>query len=130
MPPQVIIMGIPMFIIAIMRWQHSMNMSFMESSIGIISHFMPVGVMVQVIEHIIIAIGPMPFIIGIMPPIIGIIPFIIGIIPGIMEPIIGIGIMAGIGMAAFIAGSNCFGDGRSVGRPKSYERRSTRSTGN
>ena len=111
MPPQVIIMGIPMFIIAIMRWQHSMNMSFMESSIGIISHFMPVGVMVQVIEHIIIAIGPMPFIIGIMPPIIGIIPFIIGIIPGIMEPIIGmgigigIGIMAGIGMAAFITGS-------------------------
>jgi hypothetical protein len=68
---------------------------------GIISHFMPVGVMVQVILHIII--GIMELIIGIIEPIIGIgiMPFIIGI----MEPIIGIGIMVGIGIAAVIAGS-------------------------
>jgi len=81
-----------------------MNMSFMLSSIGIISHFMPVGVMVQVILHIIIAIGIMPPIIGIdiMPPIIG-----MGI--GIMFPIMGmfIGIIAGIGIGivAFMASS-------------------------
>jgi hypothetical protein len=95
-PPHVIIIGMPMFIMAIIRWQHSMNMSFMESSMGIISHFMPVGVMVQVILHIIIAIGIMEPIIGI-----GIMPFIIGI----MEPIMGIGIMVGIGIAAVMAGS-------------------------
>lgn len=59
-----------------------MNMSFTVSSIGIISHFMPVGVMVQVILHIIIAIG-------IMPPIMGM--------------FVGIGIMTGI--VAFMAGS-------------------------
>jgi hypothetical protein len=95
-PPQAIIVGMPIFIMAIMRSQHSMNISFMESSIGTISHFMPVGVMVQVILHIIIAIGIMPFImgIGIMPPIIC-----------IMEPIMGIGIMVGIGIAAVMARS-------------------------
>jgi hypothetical protein len=76
-PPQAIIIGMPMFIMVIMvimRSQHSTNMSFMESSIGVISHFIPVGVMVQVILHIIIAVGIMLFImgIGIMPPIIGI----------------------------------------------------------
>jgi hypothetical protein len=105
MPPHIIIIGMPMFIMAIMRSQHSMNMSFMESSIGIISHFMPVGVMVQVILHIIIAIGIM---FGIMPPIIGIMPFIIGIIPfimGIMPVIIGMGIIVCIGIAAFMSGS-------------------------
>jgi hypothetical protein len=100
MAPHAIIIGMPMFIIVIIRWQHSMNMSFMASSIGIISHFMPVGVMVQVILHIIIAIGIMPPIIGIMPPIdIGIIVCI-----GIMPPIMGIfiGIMVDIGIPAFI----------------------------
>jgi hypothetical protein len=95
MPPQVIIIGMPMFIIAIIRWQHSMNMSFMASSIAVISHFIPVGVMVQVILHIIIAIG-------IMPP-------IIGMFIGIMPPIIGmfIGIIVGIGIVAVIFGSIC-----------------------
>jgi len=101
MPPHIIIIGMPIFIIAIMRWQHSMNMSFMDSSIGIISHFMPVGVMVQVILHIIIAIGIMPPIIGIMPLIIGIMLFIMGIMP----LIIGMGIIVCIGIAAFISGS-------------------------
>ena len=100
MPPHIIIVGMPVFIMAIMRSQHSMNISFMESSIGIISHFMPVGVMVQVILHIIIAIGIMPGIIdGIMPPIIGIIPPIVGIMPPI------IGIIVCIGIAAFMSGS-------------------------
>jgi hypothetical protein len=107
MAPHAIIIGMPMFIIVIIRWQHSMNMSFMASSIGIISHFMPVGVMVQVILHIIIAIGIMPPIIGIMPPIISIMPPIdIGIIVciGIMPPMMGIfiGIMVDIGIPAFI----------------------------
>jgi hypothetical protein len=88
-PPQAIIIGMPMFIMVIIRSQHSMNMSFMESSIGVISHFMPVGVMVQVILHIIIAIGIILFIIDI----------------GIMEPIMGMGIMVGIGIAAVMAGS-------------------------
>ena len=79
-----------------------MNMSFMVSSIGIISHFMPVGVTVHVILHIIIGIMPpiigiMLFIIGIIPPIIGIMPLIIGIIPLI------IGMF--IGMATFMVGS-------------------------
>ena len=77
-----------------------MNMSFMASSIDAISHFIPVGVMVQVILHIIV---------GIMPPIIGIIPLIIGII-AIMPFIIGIGIIPliigmFIGIAAFMVGS-------------------------
>jgi len=95
MPPHIIIIGMPAFSSVIIRSQHSMNMSFMDSSIDAISHFMPVGVMEQVILHIIIAIG-------IMPPIMD-----IGIIPvmGIMEPIIGIGIMVGIGIAAVIVGS-------------------------
>lgn len=97
MPPQVIIIGMPMFIIASIRWQHSMNMSFMESSIGIISHFMPLGVIVQCILHIITAIGIMPLIIGIMPPIgIGIMPLIIGM-------------FIGIGMLAVIFGFRLFG---------------------
>jgi len=100
MPPHIIIIGMPMFIVAIVRSQHSMNMSFMESSIGIISHFMPVDVMVQVILHIIIAIGIMPAIIGMVPIIDGIMPPIIGIMP----PIIGMGIIC-IGIAALIARS-------------------------
>lgn len=104
MPPHVIIIGIPADIIDIMRSQHSMNMSFMDASIGIISQVMPFGVIVQVILHIII-IG-MP-IMDIMLAIIGM--FIIGIMPaiigfGIMPPIIGmlIGIMACIGIAFIV----------------------------
>jgi hypothetical protein len=103
-PPHDIIIGMPMFIIAIIRWQHSMNISFVESSIGIISHFLPAGVMVQVILHIIIGIMPPIMGIDIMPPVIGIMPPIIGI--GIIPPIIigmFIGIIVCIGIAAFIS---------------------------
>jgi hypothetical protein len=99
MPPHAIIMGMPIVIMFIMRWQHSMNMSFMAASIGVISQVMPVGVIVQVILHIIIGIGIMLFIIGIMLFIIGIMPPIICI--GIMPAIIGmvIGDIACIGIA-------------------------------
>jgi hypothetical protein len=114
MPPQAIIMGMPAPLIDIMRLQHSMNMSFDMSSIGIISQTMPLAVILQVILHIMTGIGimppimPMPFIIMgfIMPPIIWFIMgmpmppigmFIIGIMPFI---IIGI---AGICIAGFIA---------------------------
>jgi len=83
-----------------------MNMSFMAASIGAISQVMPVGVMVQVILHIIIGIG---IGIGDMPPIIGIMPFIMGIMApiiciGIMLAIIGmvIGDIASIGIAVFM----------------------------
>jgi len=84
MPPHVIIMGMPIVIMLVMRWQHSMNMSFMAASIGAISQVMPVGVMVQVILHIIIGIGIMLFIMGIIAPIIciGIMPAIIGMVIG------------------------------------------------
>ena len=82
MPPHAIIMGIPIVLMLIMRSQHSMNMSFMAASIGAISQVMPVGVIVQVILHIIIGIGIMPFIIGIMLFIIGIMPAIIGMVIG------------------------------------------------
>jgi hypothetical protein len=96
-PPHAIIIGMPMFIIAIIRWQHSMNISLEASSMGIISHFMPVDVIVQVILHIIIGIMPPPIMVmGIMPPIIGIMPLIIGIMPPIM------GIFIGIVMAAVV----------------------------
>jgi hypothetical protein len=93
-PPHAIIIGMPMFIIAIIRWQHSMNMSLLASSMGIISHFMPVDVIVQVILHIIIGIIPfiiMPFIMGIIPPIIGIMPLIRGIFIGIVVAAVVIG---------------------------------------
>ncbi len=101
MPPHIIITGMPAAIIDIMRWQQAVNISIDIPAIGIISHIMPLSVILQVI--VIIGIG-----IGIMPPIIGIIPFIIpaGIIPpgimppGIMPPIIGIGIMAIIGIVS------------------------------
>jgi hypothetical protein len=100
MPPQHIIMGMPERHMAIMRSQHSRNMSIDMPLIGVISQVMPVLVMLQVIVAIIIGIGIMPM--GIIPPIIGIIPFIIG-----MPPIIGmgIGIMAGI---AVIGGVRCW----------------------
>ena len=59
MPPQAIIMGMPAFIMLIMRLQHSMNMSFDVSSIGIISQTMPLAVILQVILHIMTGIGIM-----------------------------------------------------------------------
>src|SRR6266536_803850 len=85
MPPQAIIIGMPALVMLIMRLQHSMNMSFDASSIGIISQTMPLAVILQVILHIMTGIGIMPCIIGI-----GIIPFIIGIMPPIMPFIMGI----------------------------------------
>ncbi|MFL9828932.1 hypothetical protein [Rhodoplanes sp. SY1] len=105
MPPQAIIIGMPLPIMVHMVWQHCMNMSFMDASIGVISHIMPVGVMVHFIVHIIMGIG-----IGIMPfimPGIGIMPmFIIGMFMGMFimgMPIIGIAVgIVGIVMAALI----------------------------
>ncbi|MGR9250403.1 hypothetical protein [Rhizobium leguminosarum] len=98
MPPQFIIIGMPLDII---RLQHSMNMSLSMPSIGFTSQTMPSAVMLHFMEPIIIIIGMeaiigiiAPFIIG-MPPI-GIIPPIIGfIMAGIMLFIIGIMFMAG-----------------------------------
>ena len=104
MPPQAIIIGMPPCIMAIMRLQYSMNMSFDMSSIGIISQTMPVAVILQVILHIIMGIGIMPPIIPMPWGIMFIMPFI-GIIPwGIIPPIIGMfmGIMPLMGM--FIIG--------------------------
>lgn len=78
MPPQFIIIGMPLPIMVIMVWQHCMNMSFIAGSIGAISQvIMPFGAMLQVILHNIIGIAipgmAMPgIIIGFMPPIIGI----------------------------------------------------------
>jgi hypothetical protein len=69
MPPQHIIMGMPICIMFIMLSQHFMNMSFMDGSIGIISQVMPVGVIVHFIWQVIIGMPIMGmFIIGIMPP--------------------------------------------------------------
>ena len=87
-PPHIIIIGMPPFIMAIMRLQHSMNMAWSMPSIGFISQTMPASVILQVIMPIIIGMG---IIMG-MPPIIGIMPFIIigWPIPPIMAFIIGI----------------------------------------
>jgi hypothetical protein len=73
MPPQPIIMGIPIVLMFIICWQQAMNMSFMLASIGVISQVMPLSVILHVIMHIIIGMGMfiMPFIIGIIPPIMG-----------------------------------------------------------
>lgn len=68
MPPQHIIMGMPICIMLVMLSQHFMNMSFMDGSTGVISQVMPVGVMVYFIWHAIIIGIPIMFIIGIMPP--------------------------------------------------------------
>lgn len=68
MPPQHIIMGMPICIMFIMLSQHFMNMSFMAGSIGIISQVMPAGVMVHLTWQGIIIGMPIMFIIGIMPP--------------------------------------------------------------
>ncbi len=74
MPPHIIIIGMPVFIIFIMPSHMLVNISVDMPFIGFISQVMPVLVMVQVIIHM--AIGIMPPIIGIIPPIIG---FIMGI---------------------------------------------------
>ncbi|AZO19757.1 hypothetical protein EJ070_03115 [Mesorhizobium sp. M1E.F.Ca.ET.045.02.1.1] len=113
MPPHIIIMGMPAPFMAIMRLQHSMNMSLEASSIGIISQTMPLAVILQLILHIMAGIMPcigIPPIIGFM-PIIGIMPIIMGFMG--MPPII-IGIMPfiiiGIGcicIAGFMICSGC-----------------------
>ncbi|WP_441236142.1 hypothetical protein [Bradyrhizobium sp. 930_D9_N1_4] len=81
MPPQHIIMGMPICIMLIMLSQDFMNMSFMDGSIGVISQVMPAGVMVHLTWQGIIIGMPIMFIIGIMlPAIAGFImpPIIIG----------------------------------------------------
>jgi len=108
MPPQHIIMGMPWLIMASMRLQQSMNISFEAPSIGIISQVMPEAVILHSILHIIIGMGIIwgimfGIICGIMPPIMfGIMPGIIcgimfmpPIIWGIIPPIM-FGIMPGI----------------------------------
>jgi hypothetical protein len=105
MPPHIIIIGMPAAIMAIMRWQASLNMSIDMPSPGMTLQVMASPLMSQVIFIIGTGIGIMPAIMGIMPGIIGIMPGIIplpiigimpppimGIIPfiiGIMPPIIG-----------------------------------------
>ncbi|WP_158284109.1 hypothetical protein [Azospirillum sp. TSO22-1] len=103
MPPHIIMQGMPAFIMAIMRVQHSLNMAMSMPGIGM--HFItmpPPGIISQVILPImagiitgiiwgiiwgIMGIPPMP-ICGIIPPI-GIMPdIILGI--GIMPPVMGI----------------------------------------
>ena len=60
MPPQDAITGMPMATIAAICWQQARSVSFMPASIGVISHFMPVGVMAQVIFAIMQDMGLMP----------------------------------------------------------------------
>jgi hypothetical protein len=91
MPPQHIIMGMPICIMLVMLSQHFMNMSFMEGSTGVISQVIPVGVMVYFIWQAIIIGMPIMFIIGIM---------LLAMAGFIMPPIIiGIGIIC---IAVFI----------------------------
>lgn len=113
MPPHAVIIGMPLPIMVHMVWQHCMNVSFMDASIGVSSHIMPVGVMVHVIVHMImgVGIGIMPFII----PGIGIMPmFIIGFIIGMFiigMPIIGIvvGIVGIVMVAVMVSLRRCDG---------------------
>jgi len=49
MPPQFIIIGMPICIMLHIASQHFMNMSFIAPSRGIISQVIPVGVMVHFI---------------------------------------------------------------------------------
>jgi hypothetical protein len=108
MLPHIIIMGMPLSIMAVMRLQHSMNMSLEASSIGIISQTMPLAVILQLILLIIMGIMPpiiigfiIAFIIGIMPAM-GIIPIIMGFIIGIMPFMVGI-ILPIMGMLVIFA---------------------------
>lgn len=98
MPPHMTIMGMPIFIIAIIRSQHIFIMSMvMPPSMGIILQTIPSAVISQVIMHMGIIGMPIMGIVGMVPPM----P-IIGIIPPI--PIMGIPIMGimPIGMVGFI----------------------------
>jgi len=103
MPPQAIMQGMPMAIIAIMRSQASVNAGRVMPPTGIILHIMPSAVISQVMVAIIIGIIICCIICGIIMPgiiICGIImPFIIPgiIICGIMLPIIGMAAAVFIG---------------------------------
>jgi hypothetical protein len=92
--PQPHIIGMPAAIMFIMLLQHSMNISFDMPAIGIISHIMPVSVILQVMVAIIMGIMPfiigMPFIMGIMPFIIGIMLLIIGIIVAVAAMVLSV----------------------------------------
>lgn len=92
MPPQFIIIGMPICIMPIMFSQHFMNMSFMAGSIGIISQVMPSAVMVHFIWQPIIGMPPIIIEFIMLPDIIGF----------IIPPIIGIGIIC---IAAFMVHS-------------------------
>jgi hypothetical protein len=87
MPPQLIMHGMPMAIIAFMALQRSCIIAIPDASIGRIVQVIPSFVISHVTRHIIgIAIIGMPMpIAGMAPPIIGMLP-IIGIMPG-MPPI-------------------------------------------
>ncbi|WP_228748190.1 hypothetical protein [Bradyrhizobium sp. BR 10289] len=111
MPPQHIIMGMPICIMFIMLSQHFMNMSFMAGSIGVISQVMPVGVMVHLTWQGIIIGMPIMFIIGIIPPVMaGFImpPIIIGMGIGIICIAVFIVILQGQKQEAFVYAA--FGD--------------------
>ncbi len=111
MPPQAIMQGMPMAIMAIMRSQASVNAGMAMPPIGIILQTMPSAVISQVMLAIIIGIIIICGIImlGIMPGIIlGIIMF--GIMPGIIICGIMLGII-GIAVAVFM-GSGLFGSMR------------------
>lgn len=77
-PPHIIIMGMPIFIMLFMRSQHSFIISLVIAPMGVILQTMLLPDISQVMVHIIGIIMPiiMGFIIGIMPPII--MGFIIG----------------------------------------------------
>jgi hypothetical protein len=95
MPPQLITMGMPEFIIFIIVSQQVLNISMLMPEAGIILQVMPSPVISQLILAIIMGIMPIGIepIIGIIPiPLMGIEP-IIGIIP---IPLMGIICIAGI----------------------------------
>jgi hypothetical protein len=98
MPPQFIIIGMPLLIIFIIISQQVLNISMLMPEAGIILQVMPSPVISQLILAIIMGIIPIPPIgiepiMGIIPiPLMGIEP-VIGIIP---IPLIGIICIAGI----------------------------------
>jgi hypothetical protein len=100
MPPHIIIMGMPADIIMVMRSQQAFIISIVMPSPGVMRQTMPVGVISQVMRHVIIGIimgiiigMPMPGIMFIPP--MGAMPFIIGIIDIMGMPFI-IGICAAV----------------------------------
>jgi hypothetical protein len=101
MPPQLITMGMPEFIIFIIISQQVLNISILMPEAGIILQVMPSPVISQLILAIIMGIIPID-IVPIIPPIgmvMGIIPIPpIGIDPimGIVIPLMGIICIAGI----------------------------------